>query len=93
MTRLTRRTGLALLLLKRGDTAHAGLHLESFLRHSSDDDDASVRFRAHAQQTLDRLKGLMPTDEHAVADSAMSGDGGEDGAGGRSDDASENGAS
>ncbi len=85
--------GLAFLLLKRGDTAHAGLHLESFLRHSSDDDEASVRFRSHAQHTLDRLKGVMPTDEHAVADSAMTGDGSEDGAGGRSDDASENGAS
>ena len=38
-------TLIASLLLKRGDTAHAGLHLESFLRHSSDDDDASPRIK------------------------------------------------
>lgn len=50
--------GLAFLLLKRGDTAHAGMHLESFLQNSTESDDASARFRAHAQQTLDRLKGL-----------------------------------
>jgi len=49
--------GLAFLLLKRGDTAHAGMHLEAFLAHSTDSDDDAVRFRAHAKQTLDRLKG------------------------------------
>ena len=49
--------GLAFLLLKRGDTAHAGMHLEAFLQNSTETDAASARFRAHAQQTLDRLKG------------------------------------
>jgi tetratricopeptide (TPR) repeat protein len=54
--------GLAFLLLKRGDTAHAGLHLEAFLKHSPEGDPGSVRFRAHARQTLDRLKGIVPAD-------------------------------
>ncbi len=55
--------GLAFLLLKRGDTAHAGMHLEAFLRNSTETDDASARFRAHAQQTLDRLKGIPPAEQ------------------------------
>ncbi len=50
--------GLAFLLLKRGDTAQAGMHLESFLQNSTATDDASAQFRLHAQRTLDRLKGL-----------------------------------
>ncbi len=49
--------GLAFLLLKRGDTAHAGLHLDAFLRNSADSDAASTKFRAHAQKTLDGLTG------------------------------------
>ena len=66
--------GLAFLLLKRGDTAHAGLHLEAFLRNSADSDDASTRFRAHAKRTLDGLKGIVPTDtaEHATNGTAES---------------------
>ena len=48
--------GLAFLLLKRGDTAHAGLHLEAYLRHSTDTDAATARFREHAQHTLDHLR-------------------------------------
>ncbi len=52
--------GLAFLLLKRSDTAHAGMHLEAFLRNSTGTDDASQRFRAHAQRTLDRLRDLSP---------------------------------
>lgn len=68
--------GLAFLLLKRSDTAHAGMHLEAFLRNSSGTDDLSQRFRAHAQRTLDRLRVLgadssAPTDE---SDDAMSGE-------------------
>lgn len=55
--------GLAFLLLKRGDTAHAGMHLEAFLRHSSETDASAAEFRAHAQRTLDRLKGMSPTDD------------------------------
>jgi tetratricopeptide (TPR) repeat protein len=50
--------GLAFLLLKRGDTAHAALHLEAFLRNSNEGDAATAKFRAHATQTLDRLKGI-----------------------------------
>ena len=50
--------GLAFLLLKRGDTAHAALHLEAFLRNSDEGDKATAKFRAHATQTLDRLKGI-----------------------------------
>ena len=50
--------GLAFLLLKRSDTAHAGMHLEAFLRNSTGTDDASQRFRAHAQRTLDQLRGM-----------------------------------
>ena len=48
--------GLAFLLLKRSDTAHAGMHLEAYLRSSTGTDEATVRFRAHAQRTLDRLR-------------------------------------
>lgn len=51
--------GLAFLLLKRGDTTRAAMHLERFLR-SSPDDQASAKFRAHAEETLDRLKGITP---------------------------------
>jgi tetratricopeptide (TPR) repeat protein len=49
--------GLAFLLLKRGDTAHAALHLDAFLRNTRDDDPASAKFRAHAQSTLRALGG------------------------------------
>ena len=59
--------GLAFLLLKRGDTAHAGLHLEAYLRNSSDSDITATRFRAHAQQTLDSLKGLPAADGDDLA--------------------------
>jgi tetratricopeptide (TPR) repeat protein len=62
--------GLAFLLLKRGDTAHAGLHLEAFLKNTNEDDSASAQFRAHAHRTLDRLKGIAPTD--AASDDAES---------------------
>ncbi|HYW29865.1 MAG TPA: tetratricopeptide repeat protein [Gemmatimonas sp.] len=54
--------GLAFLLLKRNDTAHAGMHLESFLRNSNETDGRSARFRAHAQKTLDELRGLPPSE-------------------------------
>lgn len=63
--------GLAFLLLKRGDTAHAGIHLEAFLKNSHDDDDASVSFRAHARQTLDRLQGLEPPSDGEGGAAAM----------------------
>ena len=59
--------GLAFLLLKRGDTAHAGLHLDAYLRNSSDSDESSSKFRAHAQKTLDGLKG---GDDGDVSDTA-----------------------
>jgi Tfp pilus assembly protein PilF len=49
--------GLAYLLLKRNDTVHAGMHLEAFLRHSKETDSRAARFRAHAQKTLDELRG------------------------------------
>ena len=39
------------------------MHLEAFLRNSTETDDASARFRAHAQQTLDRLKGIPPAEQ------------------------------
>lgn len=50
--------GLAYLLLKRGDTAHAAMHLEGFLRNTLASDAASAKFRAHAEQTLHDLKHL-----------------------------------
>ena len=53
--------GLAFLLLKRGDTAHAAMHLDHFLR-SSPNDAGSASFRDHAERTLDRLKGITPAD-------------------------------
>ena len=59
--------GLAFLLLKRGDTTHAGLHLEAYLGNSSDTDAASIRFREHAQQTLDGLKSVGGANEHGEA--------------------------
>ena len=66
--------GLAFLLLKRGDTAHAGLHLEAYLRNSSDNDANTVRFRAHAQQALDGLKGIEPVDSASDASADTSSD-------------------
>lgn len=50
--------GLAFLLLKRGDTVHAGMHLEGFLRTTRPDDAASAKFRAHAERTLAELSGM-----------------------------------
>ena len=61
--------GLAFLLLKRGDTAHAGLHLESYLRTTSETDAASTQFRAHAQRTLDQLKGMDTPEPERATDS------------------------
>lgn len=73
--------GLAFLLLKRGDTAHAAMHLEHFLR-TSPNDTGSVDFRNHAERTLDRLKGITPAegilsvkDPHAQQDSDGNHDG------------------
>lgn len=50
--------GLAFLLLKRGDTAHAAMHLEAFLRSSKEGDAATAKFREHATNTLNKLKGI-----------------------------------
>ena len=59
--------GLAFLLLKRGDTAHAGMHLEAYLAHTDASDSDAQKFRAHAQRTLDGLKGALPDDLAAPA--------------------------
>lgn len=65
--------GLAFLLLKRGDTTHAGHHLEAFLRNSREDDASSTRFRAHARKTLDQLQGVeAEIEDNAGADTASS---------------------
>jgi tetratricopeptide (TPR) repeat protein len=48
--------GLAFLLLKRGDTAQAAMHLEGFLRNCTGTDAASAKFRVHAEQTLQEMK-------------------------------------
>jgi tetratricopeptide (TPR) repeat protein len=68
--------GLAFLLLKRGDTAHAGMHLESFLRVTRADDPAAAKFRAHAERTLAELGGQAGavTPYHETADLAADGD-------------------
>lgn len=65
--------GLAFLLLKRGDTAHAAMHLEGFLRNDAGTDGASERFRAHAEQTLQELRepGLQSRSAVAPLDSGM----------------------
>ncbi len=57
--------GLAFLLLKRNDTLHAGKHLEAFLRNSTEGDENTMRFRAHAEKTLRKLRGDVtePGDE------------------------------
>jgi tetratricopeptide (TPR) repeat protein len=71
--------GLAFLLLKRGDTAHAAMHLESFLRSTNDSDPAAAKHRAYAQRTLDSLRGEdgerhedIPVDGATADDSAQS---------------------
>lgn len=66
--------GLAFLLLKRGDTANAGEHLEGFLRSTSADDLAAAAFRAHAERTLAEL-GRMPQggDNEQVSDDTVGG--------------------
>lgn len=63
--------GLAFLLLKRGDTAHAAKHLEGFLRNDAGTDRASERFRTHAEQTLQELRepGVQPRSGDAPPDS------------------------
>jgi tetratricopeptide (TPR) repeat protein len=48
--------GLAFLLLKRGDTAHAAMHLEGFLRVSEAHNPDAAKFRAHAERTLAMLQ-------------------------------------
>ncbi len=64
--------GLAFLLLKRGDSAHAAMHLEGFLRVTSAADAGSAKFRAHAERTLANLKeagddvGVAPGDGDAT---------------------------
>lgn len=65
--------GLAFLLLKRGDTAHAALHLEGFLRNTTGTDAASAKFRAHAQQTLVDLQNLGDTAPHHPTDQDAAG--------------------
>ncbi|MGV3709020.1 MAG: tetratricopeptide repeat protein [Gemmatimonas sp.] len=50
--------GLAFLLLKRGYTAPAAVHLEGFLRNSTGTDEQSVKFRAHAEQTLRNIEAM-----------------------------------
>jgi tetratricopeptide (TPR) repeat protein len=67
--------GLAFLLLKRGDTAHAGMHLEGFLRSTRPDDPASAKFRAHAERTLAELSGMAHSTDggESVADGNVDG--------------------
>ena len=50
--------GLAFLLLKRGYTAPAAVHLEGFLRNSTGGDSQSAKFRTHAEQTLRELQEM-----------------------------------
>lgn len=50
--------GLAYLLLKRGYTAPAAVHLEGFLRNTTGSDAQSAKFRAHAEQTLKELQEM-----------------------------------
>ncbi len=60
--------GLAFLLLKRGDTAHTGMHLEAFLRTTSPTDPASAKFRAHAERTLAELASMSDAHPDAAHD-------------------------
>ena len=63
--------GLAFLLLKRGYTAPAAVHLEGFLRNSTDTDAQSAKFRVHAQQTLQELHEMGgPVREHGSPETA-----------------------
>ncbi|MEO7997820.1 MAG: tetratricopeptide repeat protein [Gemmatimonadaceae bacterium] len=80
--------GLAYLLLKRGDTAHAAMHLEGFLRNSTGTDDRSAKFRAHAEQTLHELQNMgEPLREQSARknDSDVISDSATDNLGGASD--------
>ena len=56
--------GLAFLLLKRGDTAHAGMHLESYLRVSDGSDANAAKFRTHAERTLAMLQDPASNAHH-----------------------------
>lgn len=73
--------GLAFLLLKRGDTAHAAMHLEGFLRVTASSDAGAAKFRAHAERTLAMLQdeanqgGRATDDASPPADGLESGDG------------------
>lgn len=66
--------GLAFLLLKRGDTAHAALHLEGYLRVSRADDPGAAKFRAHAEQTLAMLQDPAAAGLEDEADGDVAGD-------------------
>ncbi len=52
--------GLAFLLLKRRETELAAVHLESYLRTTSEGDPKAQRFREHAWQTLAEIMGEEP---------------------------------
>jgi tetratricopeptide (TPR) repeat protein len=71
--------GLAFLLLKRGDAAHAAMHLEAFLRHSPSTGGEAAKFRAHARATLDAMQAAAdgappPDDALAAGDDGHRGD-------------------
>lgn len=62
--------GLAFLLLKRGDAVHAAMHLEAYLlRTSGAADPEAVRFREHAAQTLELLRGASASDKAGAGSS------------------------
>lgn len=65
--------GLAFLLLKRGDTAHAAMHLEGFLRVNTGNDAESAKFRAHAERTLAMLQEQTHAGDTAALDALPDG--------------------
>jgi Tfp pilus assembly protein PilF len=63
--------GLAFLLLKRGYTAPAAVHLEGFLRNSTGTDAQSAKFRAHAEQTLNEIRAMAGEPAHGHTEHAQ----------------------
>ena len=55
--------GLAFLLLRRGDTADAAFHLESFLMDPPPPSAEAERWVKHARETLERIRTTPPAAE------------------------------
>ena len=66
--------GLAFLLLRRGDTENAALHLESFLMDPPTPGAEADRWVRHARETLDRIRTADERADEPVSENLASGE-------------------